>query len=333
MRNRASSSCCSTTSGWFAHPRRASTRPRLLRRRLSWSGRVDGASSRPPGRRRRPAGAVLTMHVEVETSSAEETREVGEAIAALLRARDAVMLAGELGSGKTTFAQGVARGLGIEEPVSSPTFTLVKEYSGILDLAHVDVYRLEHVQDVVDLGLEELGGGDDVLLVEWGDTIEELLPDDRLRVSSRRACRDDDGAIAISATGRRGSSGSRSSRRRSYRGWCGRDRRRDRHVDPPDLGRDRHRERDPREGERRGCRSPGVGDSVAAGAPGSQRPHDVTGRRASRSVSARACSRACGWGSRPRRRSHRSRDCRSSASRASTRSPTPSATRRGGSRP
>ena len=142
------------------------------------------------------------MRIEVHAATAEETREVGEAVASLLRARDAVMLTGELGAGKTTFAQGVARGLGIEEPVVSPTFTLVKEYSGILDLAHVDVYRLDRIQDVVDLGLEELGGGDDVLLVEWGDTIEELLPESRLRVEITTSADGDElRSIAISATG------------------------------------------------------------------------------------------------------------------------------------
>ena len=142
------------------------------------------------------------MRIEVRTTSAEETREVGDAIASLLRARDAVMLTGELGAGKTTFAQGVARGLGIEEPVVSPTFTLVKEYSGILHLAHVDVYRLDRIQDVVDLGLEELGGGNDVLLVEWGDTIEELLPESRLRVEITTSTEGDDvRTIEISATG------------------------------------------------------------------------------------------------------------------------------------
>ena len=103
-------------------------------------------------------------------------------MSASLRARDAVVLTGELGAGKTTFVQGVARGLGIEDQVSSPTFTLVKEYRGILDIAHVDVYRLERVQDVVDLGLDELGDGEGVLLVEWGDAVEDLLPDERLRV-------------------------------------------------------------------------------------------------------------------------------------------------------
>jgi tRNA threonylcarbamoyladenosine biosynthesis protein TsaE len=120
--------------------------------------------------------------LELRARTAEDTREVGEALSASLRARDAVVLTGELGAGKTTFVQGVARGLGIEDQVSSPTFTLVKEYRGILDIAHVDVYRLERVQDVVDLGLDELGDGEGVLLVEWGDAVEDLLPDERLRI-------------------------------------------------------------------------------------------------------------------------------------------------------
>jgi tRNA threonylcarbamoyladenosine biosynthesis protein TsaE len=96
--------------------------------------------------------------------------------------------------------QGVARGLGVEDPVASPTFTLIKEYAGILDLAHVDVYRLDRLQDVVDLGLEELGDGDDVLLVEWGDTIEDLLPDDRLRVELITVEGDDADARSITIT-------------------------------------------------------------------------------------------------------------------------------------
>lgn len=143
------------------------------------------------------------MRVEVRTGSAEATREVGEALAPMLRARDVVVLTGDLGAGKTTFVQGVARGLGVVDRVVSPTFTLVKEYSGTLELAHVDVYRLDRVQDVVDLGLEELGDGDDVLMIEWGDTIEELLPDDRLRVelTIEQAAGDDVRAIAFSTSG------------------------------------------------------------------------------------------------------------------------------------
>jgi tRNA threonylcarbamoyladenosine biosynthesis protein TsaE len=143
------------------------------------------------------------MRIEVRTSTPGETRELGEAIAALLWPRDTVILTGELGAGKTTFAQGVARGLGIEENISSPTFTLVKEYSGILDLAHVDVYRLDRVQDVVDLGLEELGNGEAVLLVEWGDTVEELLSAERLRVelTTGPGTEDDMRTITIAAVG------------------------------------------------------------------------------------------------------------------------------------
>ncbi len=122
------------------------------------------------------------MVIEIETETADRTREVGEAIASLLQPRDTVVLTGDLGAGKTTLVQGIGRGLGVEDHVASPTFTLVREYSGRLDVAHVDVYRLERVQDVVDLALDELGGPDRVLLVEWGDAVSDLLPEDRLRV-------------------------------------------------------------------------------------------------------------------------------------------------------
>ena len=122
------------------------------------------------------------MEAVLRAVTVDATRSVGEALAPLLEPRDAVVLTGELGAGKTTFVQGVARGPGIEDQVVSPTFTLIKEYSGRLDVAHVDVYRLDRVQDVMDLGLDELGQGEDVLLVEWGDVVEELLPVARLRV-------------------------------------------------------------------------------------------------------------------------------------------------------
>jgi tRNA threonylcarbamoyladenosine biosynthesis protein TsaE len=122
------------------------------------------------------------MRIELRTGTADDTRNVGEALAALLRPRDTVTLTGDLGAGKTTLVQGIGRGLGVEEHVASPTFTLIREYAGRLPVAHVDVYRLERVQDVVDLGLDEVGPTDRVLLVEWGDAIEELLGSDVLRV-------------------------------------------------------------------------------------------------------------------------------------------------------
>ena len=107
---------------------------------------------------------------------------VGEAMASLLREGDAIALTGELGAGKTTFVRGAARALGFDGVVASPTFTLVREYQGRVRIYHVDVYRLERVQDVLDLGLDEMVAEGGVLLVEWGDAVEGLLPDDHLIV-------------------------------------------------------------------------------------------------------------------------------------------------------
>jgi tRNA threonylcarbamoyladenosine biosynthesis protein TsaE len=119
----------------------------------------------------------------LRTATADDTRGVGAAIAPLLRIGDVLVLTGELGAGKTTLVRGIASGLGAAEHVASPTFTLVREYvTGRVPVAHVDVFRLDRVQEVVDLALDELEGGACVLIVEWGDAVEELLPDDRLRV-------------------------------------------------------------------------------------------------------------------------------------------------------
>jgi len=117
------------------------------------------------------------MQIELRAPAPEDTKGIGRTLADLLRAGDAAALTGELGAGKTTFVQGVALGLGFEGHVVSPTFTLVREYRARLTLVHVDVYRLERMQDVIDLGLDDaLGEGDSVVFVEWGDAVEGLLP-------------------------------------------------------------------------------------------------------------------------------------------------------------
>ena len=114
--------------------------------------------------------------------SVEETRALAEGLGrALLEPGDLVVLAGELGSGKTVFAQGVARGLGVTDPVVSPTFTIVREYEGRVPFAHVDVYRIDRLQELHDLGFDELLD-DRVTLVEWGDAAGPLLPAERLEV-------------------------------------------------------------------------------------------------------------------------------------------------------
>ena len=145
------------------------------------------------------------MELLLRTATADDTRGVGSAIAPLLRIGDVLVLTGELGAGKTTLVRGIASGLGAAEHVASPTFTLVREYvTGRVPVAHVDVFRLDRVQDVVDLALDELEGGACVLIVEWGDAVEELLPDDRLRVeltTEDPAGQNDARRIAITSAG------------------------------------------------------------------------------------------------------------------------------------
>ncbi len=109
------------------------------------------------------------------TTSPDATRALAERLAGVARRGDVIVLEGPLGAGKTTFAQGFARGLGVEGPVTSPTFTLVRQYPCVLgQLVHVDVYRLEHLAEVADLGLADLVE-DGVALVEWGDVARRAL--------------------------------------------------------------------------------------------------------------------------------------------------------------
>ena len=142
------------------------------------------------------------MQIELETATAERTRDIGAALAELLQPRDTLVLTGDLGAGKTTLVQGIGRALGVIEHVASPTFTLVREYTGRLEVAHVDVYRLERMQDVLDLALDELGGPDRVLVVEWGDAVQDLLPADRLVVELTTDDRGERRRITIAPQGR-----------------------------------------------------------------------------------------------------------------------------------
>lgn len=118
--------------------------------------------------------------VQIKTESMEETIRLGERLAVLLKAGDVITLEGELGAGKTTFTKGIANGLGVKETLSSPTFTIIKEYIGDLPLYHMDAYRLEHSEE--DLGFEEYFNGAGITVVEWAQFIDEFLPNDRLDV-------------------------------------------------------------------------------------------------------------------------------------------------------
>lgn len=110
------------------------------------------------------------------------THALARRVASLLAGGDVVLLAGGLGAGKTAFARGLGAGLEVAEAVVSPTFTLAREYHGRLRMVHADVYRLDRVQELIDLGLEELAGDDAVVVVEWGDVVSGQFASDRLEV-------------------------------------------------------------------------------------------------------------------------------------------------------
>ena len=136
------------------------------------------------------------------TRSTDETLELARAVGELLRPGDVVSLVGELGAGKTVFARGVASALGVTELVVSPTFTIVREYEGRVPLVHVDVYRIDAVQELHDLGFEEVVRDDAVTIVEWGDMIDGLLPGDRLDVRLTPGAADDERVVEIEGHGR-----------------------------------------------------------------------------------------------------------------------------------
>jgi len=135
------------------------------------------------------------------TGSPEETRAFAQRLGALLQPGDVIVLAGEMGAGKTAFTKGVAISLGIEEQVASPTFTIVREYAASIPLVHVDVYRLDHVQELHDLGLDDLLGEEAITVVEWGDKVSAALPGDRLDIRIEFGEGDDDRVFTIDCAG------------------------------------------------------------------------------------------------------------------------------------
>lgn len=116
--------------------------------------------------------------VALRSDSRAVTHEIAAAVAEVSRARDLIVLAGEMGAGKTAFAQGFGIALGVTEPVTSPTFTIVHSYdTGRVELHHVDVYRLDRTAEVAELSLGELLEGKGIVLVEWGDVVAAQLGD------------------------------------------------------------------------------------------------------------------------------------------------------------
>ena len=122
------------------------------------------------------------MNTLVTTRSADETRAFAGKLMKQMPGTRIFALYGGLGSGKTCFAQGLASELGISQAVTSPTFTLIREYRGVVPLFHIDLYRLNSIQDALNIGLEEYLKGSGIVAVEWAERAEELLPPETVRV-------------------------------------------------------------------------------------------------------------------------------------------------------
>ncbi len=120
------------------------------------------------------------------TNNADETVALGERIGALLNRGDIIAYKGGLGAGKTTITHGIAKGMGLNAHVSSPTFALVNEYRGKINLCHFDMYRIDGALDLESIGFYDYLDGDNVLCIEWSENIQDELPEDIITISIKR---------------------------------------------------------------------------------------------------------------------------------------------------
>ncbi|MBD5441566.1 MAG: tRNA (adenosine(37)-N6)-threonylcarbamoyltransferase complex ATPase subunit type 1 TsaE [Treponema sp.] len=133
------------------------------------------------------------------TASAEETVALGERLGAFLRPGDIIALEGNLAAGKTTITKGIARALGVDDTITSPTFCLVSEYAGKMPLYHFDVYRLQGADDFANLGADEMLYGNGVCVIEWSEKIMEELPSRTIKIKIENEAREGSESDAHSA--------------------------------------------------------------------------------------------------------------------------------------
>lgn len=117
------------------------------------------------------------MALQIYTNSPEETRTLARQISNYLKEGDIILLSGDLGAGKTLFTKGIGEGLGIDKPITSPTFTIMQQYSGRVNLYHFDLYRIEDPEELVEVGLMEYMYNDGVTVVEWFEKMDEFPPE------------------------------------------------------------------------------------------------------------------------------------------------------------
>lgn len=121
--------------------------------------------------------------MEFIVTNVEQTYKIGEQLGSLVNSGDIICLIGDLGTGKTHLSKGIAKGLNVEDHITSPTFTIVNEYTGRLKLYHFDVYRVNDPDEIAAIGFDEYIFGDGVSIIEWANYIEELIPPDNLTIN------------------------------------------------------------------------------------------------------------------------------------------------------
>lgn len=139
--------------------------------------------------------------MNIITNSEKETYDVGYKIGKLLKKGDLISLNGDLGAGKTHLTKGIAAGLDVDDYITSPTFNIVNEYQGRLPFYHFDVYRIDDIYEMYEIGFEEYLYGEGVCVVEWGDIVEELLPKDKIYIYIKKL---EDNVREIQITGLEG---------------------------------------------------------------------------------------------------------------------------------
>lgn len=141
--------------------------------------------------------------IRIISTNLQETEKIGYKLGTLLEAGDVICMTGDLGAGKTTMTQAIAKGLGVEEDVTSPTFALIHEYDGRLPVYHFDVYRIQRMEEMEDLGYEEYFYGQGVCIIEWASMIQEIIPPTHLWLDIQHGIEENSREIRIEAKGSR----------------------------------------------------------------------------------------------------------------------------------
>lgn len=141
--------------------------------------------------------------MKFELNSLKDTEEFGKRLGSFLKKGDILCLNGDLGAGKTTLTKSIGLGLGVDEYITSPTFALINEYDGRLKVYHFDVYRLENIDELDDLGFDEYFFGDGVCIIEWAEKIENMLPEEIIVLNISKGEKLDERVIVITGSGSR----------------------------------------------------------------------------------------------------------------------------------